>query len=201
VDQGRNGWCVGFGTGGRLSARPQPADTANYDYCRDFYLRCTVLDGNPETADTPPDQQHGSSVHTAMKVAKERGLVGNYSWITTEHGVIDWITNVGPVLWGTDWTDRMFEPDSSGVVEVAGTLEGGHCYWSYGYDPETDLLWQRQSWGTTWGVAGPGDPIAGEAGGGDFAFKASTAVPKLLAGRFSGYPGEALGFVELPSAS
>jgi hypothetical protein len=198
VDQGENGWCVGFGTGGRLSAKPQPADTAHHDYCRDFYLRCTVLDGNPETATTPPDQQHGSTVHTAAKVARERGFLSSYVWITTPQGVIDWVTTQGPVLWGTDWTDQMFSPDASGVVQVAGRFVGGHCYWSYGYDPDTDLLWQRNSWSTAWGVAGPGDAVAAAGGGGDFAFKASEAVPKLLAGSFSGYPGEALGFTELP---
>ena len=55
---------------------------------------------------------------------------------------------------GTDWTEGMFNPDSSGQVHVTGDVAGGHEYEVIGLDVDKKLFHCVNSWGESWGIKG-----------------------------------------------
>lgn len=156
LDQGNYGTCVGNGWAGWGDCLPV-ADSYTERDARAIYYESTVIDGHPDDPDAPGGGQEGSSVRAGAKAMKARGRLSAYAFATTMAQVDEWLDNHGPVVWGTDWTSDMFNPDADGVVSATGPVEGGHCFLNVDklYHPTRGKLYECvNSWGTGWAKGG-----------------------------------------------
>ena len=170
LDQGDFGTCVGNGFAGWGIADPINDAYTEID-ARAIYHEATCIDGQCD--DT---YQAGSTVRSGAKAMQNRGRLAAYAFASTLDSIREWLANHGPVVFGTDWTNDMFNPDASGFVKPTGGVAGGHCFLCIGYDTANDSFRFRNSWGASWGLSG------------DFLVK-SADVTALLKGIES--PGEA----------
>lgn len=146
LDQGQTSHCVGFGWTGWRGCAPTEDVVTNADADTAYYA-CKVIDGDPKA-------ETGSSVRSGAKVMQNMGLLTNYVFDTDVDVVVAWIQQHGPVVFGSNWNQNMFNPDPSGLVDIGGALAGGHCYLGHSYNPATDMIQCRNSWGASWGVNG-----------------------------------------------
>jgi hypothetical protein len=146
LDQGQTGHCVGFGWAAWGDCSPVQDQYQNPDGDL-IYYECKVIDGQPQ-------QENGSSVRSGAQAMQKRGRLGAYVFASTTDEVKQWVTNHGPVVIGSDWTQDMFNPDTKGVVHPTGAVQGGHCYLLVGYDTASDMFLFDNSWGSTWGKNG-----------------------------------------------
>ncbi len=102
----------------------------------------------------PGESYDGTSVRAAGRVLTQRGLVTAYHWGFTLDDVVDTVLNKGPVVLGTDWYTGMFDPDSMGMVQGTGIVEGGHAYLLYGVNTLSRIATCRNSWGLDYGLNG-----------------------------------------------
>jgi hypothetical protein len=151
LDQGQEGACVGFAWAGELAATPTqyPVDDA---YALALYhaaRREDVAMGN--------EWPEGASVLGGVKALRTAKRVTKYHWAFGVHDVIDTIVKKGPVVLGINWYDGMYEVQD-GLVEVSGSLAGGHAILANGYLPAHpvygEVLVLTNSWGYNWGIAG-----------------------------------------------
>lgn len=163
LDQGYEGACVGFGWTAELIGSPRPFPTITTErgnaYAREYYYRCKQIDA------WPGEDYDGTSVLAGAKVAKERHLVDEYRWAFSIEDVRDSVIKEGPVVIGIPWYSGMYETRESGLVQVGGTLVGGHCLLVTGYHPNMRITgedWDkryevfrlRNSWGESYGKGG-----------------------------------------------
>jgi hypothetical protein len=157
LDQGDLGSCTGnagtgvLGSDGLWQTLTSAAQAQlNEKYAVQLYSDATKLDDDPQNY---PPTDTGSDGLSIAQVLKARKLVAGYQHITSlaaAHTAIQ----TGPFITGTNWYDGMFDPDSSNIVSISGTIAGGHEYEVVGYDA-TKALWKcANSWGTSWGDAG-----------------------------------------------
>jgi hypothetical protein len=160
LDQGDVGSCTGNAAVGHLGTAPEYATLAakiaarilNLDEAEALrlYSAAEVIDGG---VGYPPEDQ-GSSGLSVAKAAKNTGLISGYLHMTSLAACHTAIQS-GPFIVGTNWYTSMDSPDSSsGVVEVSGSVRGGHEYECIGYSPSTDLWEFVNSWGTGYGISG-----------------------------------------------
>lgn len=165
LDQGAEGACVGFGWTGEMLASPVRVKVVNEasgdSLARSIYQRAQQLD------EWPGENYEGTSVLAGCKALVERGYMPEYRWAFGIDDVIDAVVGHGPVVVGTAWYDSMYETRPSGLVEVDGTVVGGHCWLVYGYHPRMrirgedwkaryEVLRFRNSWGYGYGHSGSG---------------------------------------------
>lgn len=151
LDQGQTGLCTQFGPDASRTASPNrlestPLATKQLNYLR-AVLRDPWSDNDQDTA-----FQMGTSVHAAISVLQEDGLIGSYLWIETQDEMDRWLDNYGPVVVGTDWYDRMFNPRPNrgwARLQVEGVVEGGHCYCILGRSKVRGYK-MVNSWGPDW---------------------------------------------------
>lgn len=146
LDQGQTPHCVGFGWAAWGDCAPVEDRYQNPDGDQ-IYYECKVIDGQPQ-------QENGSTVRSGAKAMQNRGRLGAYVFASTTDEVKQWVTNHGPVVIGSDWTQDMFTPDASGFVHPTGVVAGGHCYLLLGYDSANDAFEFDNSWGSAWGKNG-----------------------------------------------
>lgn len=96
----------------------------------------------------------GTSVRAGAKIMQQMGYIGEYRWAWDLETVVDAVTRVGPVVMGTNWYRSMFVPDSQGVVQAAGPIDGGHAWLIDGASRKRGLARAKNSWGTEWGKRG-----------------------------------------------
>jgi hypothetical protein len=105
----------------------------------------------------------GTSVLAGAKVLAGRGEYTAYHWAFSIEDVLWSIGYLGPVVLGIPWTNGMFRPRPSGLLEVTGSIEGGHAILARGVrlkarlpgeglDP-IEVVRLRNSWGM-WGAGG-----------------------------------------------
>jgi hypothetical protein len=150
LDQGPNGYCVGFGTSGELAAQPDSVPNVDYDFAVSIYKDAQKVD------EWPGEDYEGTSVLAGAKVAKSRGYYSSYLWAPNENDVAITVANYGPVIIGVDWLADMMDTDSDGFVHVSGEFQGGHCVVIIGIDAEENYYTFRNSWGKSWGINGEG---------------------------------------------
>ena len=85
---------------------------------------------------------------------KKRGRIQTYAFAKSLDNIKNWVLSQGSVAVGTMWYERMFEPDSEGMIVPRGNPAGGHAYLLIGYNPATDILTFLNSWGAAWGLSG-----------------------------------------------
>jgi hypothetical protein len=165
LDQGREGACVGFGWTGEALASPRPHHDAPVDVAN--ALAMSVYRRAKEIDQWPGEAYDGTSVLAGAKVMRERKVIGSYRWAFSVEQLRDAIITEGPAVIGIPWFDGMYETRPSSLVEVTGSVVGGHCILVTGYHPRMRISGEgwfkryevfrwRNSWGTSYGKNGNG---------------------------------------------
>lgn len=152
-DQGGTSQCVAYSLLHWLQAGP----VANRRVEGGPYLDPTYVYQQAQRVDEWPGEEpayYGTSVRAGAKVLQAEGLIGSYHWGFSLADVVDAVLSTGPVVMGTSWWTGMFWPDSSGLVQPTGIVEGGHAWMIYGANRLTRTASARNSWGTDWGRSG-----------------------------------------------
>jgi hypothetical protein len=147
LDQGSEGSCVGFGSTHMLAAAPW-MHPLTYDFARGIYVEAKTVD------EWQGEDYEGTSVRAGMKVLQSRGLITEYLWTTSAETVRDYVYRRSAVVMGTNWYDRMMEPDEEGMVYPEGAAVGGHCWLVLGHSEARNAFRCLNSWGTGWGQKG-----------------------------------------------
>lgn len=162
LNQGQLGSCTGNALTGALASRPGVTEAQAVGYVETFavvrYERATQVDAYRGTY---PPTDTGSSGLGVCKAAKADGFLTGYTHALTVNGLVLALQR-GPVIVGIPWYDGFDDPDSSGLVKVAGSVRGGHEFVIRGVQPATAggpldgsaLLRPDNSWGDGWGDAG-----------------------------------------------
>lgn len=126
-----------------IVGRPKPVfDT------KDLYEVLRLFDGID-------GDYEGTTVRAGAKVLQKLGVISEYRWAETVQDVIDAVTYIGPMVVGTEWTERMNDPTSRQfIIKPTGKVVGGHAYMINGVDKEKELFRIKNSWGTSWGDGG-----------------------------------------------
>lgn len=163
-EQGHTGTCVEHGWRAKASAAPimQAVPLPHYDLYRKIVLVDEFPDNDSE-ATAPDDQlQAGTSVRAGAKVLQTMGMVKNYVWAGSVEDIRAWhLAGFGGVVLGTSWQADMMNTDTQGFVSATGSVVGGHCYASCGWNDRVKhngrtvpALRCQNSWGAEWGQAG-----------------------------------------------
>jgi hypothetical protein len=155
LDQGQEGACVGFGWTYELIAEPFPTTGLTDDTARALYHRAKQLD------DQPGEDYEGTAVLAGAKTVHEQGYLDEYRWATTFQEILVALSYRGPVVFGINWYQSMYEPGPDGILHVDGEVAGGHCILGRGLNMERQAIVLRNSWGDSWG--GGGDLGKGDA--------------------------------------
>ncbi len=152
LDQGQQGTCVGHGTAQWGNTLPVD-DHFTHEDALDLYYQATVYDGAPDDPRKPGGGQQGATVRSGMKALQAKGRLSAYASASSVAAIRTWVTTKGPVVFGTDWTNDMFNP-VNGVVKPTGGVAGGHCYTCLGDLVSEDHALFINSWGSGWGLSG-----------------------------------------------
>lgn len=146
LDQGDTGHCVGFAGAGWGNVLPQDDHFVNSDGDRIYYEACAA-GGYPNTED-------GSTIRDLAKALKKDGRLSVYAFAASVDDALSFVSKSGPVVFGTDWTEGMFDPDPTGRVRPTGQVAGGHAYVCIGLDLQLEQVWFLNSWSVDWGQNG-----------------------------------------------
>lgn len=127
LDQGVEGACVGFGLAAELSAIPISIPTGN-SQALDFYQGARGQD-----REMGYDFPSGATVLGGLRHLQKTGRIAGYRWAERFEDILGALQEHGSVVMGTDWFSGMDSPDAFGVVEVSGSVRGGHCWTVVGY--------------------------------------------------------------------
>jgi hypothetical protein len=161
LNQGQEGACVGFGWSAELAASPVRIAGITDAWARGFYHEAQRND------DIPGENYEGTSVLAGAITATRRKYLEQYRWSFSIDDIIDTLVVHGPIVIGIDWKDGMYETRPSGLVEITGSVVGGHCLLLRGYHPgmriagegwftRHEVIVWRNSWGPTYGKGGDG---------------------------------------------
>jgi hypothetical protein len=164
LDQGQTGSCTGNAMLGSvytgnvysaltdaLKAKYQASEATARDV---LYHLATTLD--PYNGTFPPDDT-GSDGTSVNKAAQQLGLISGYTHTLSLDDALAAVANDSHVITGVNWYGAFDSPNASGLVKLPKKLpspEGGHEFLVYGIDVPNELVLARNSWGTSWGVAG-----------------------------------------------
>jgi hypothetical protein len=59
-----------------------------------------------------------------------------------------------PVITGVNWYEGFDKPSADGVVEISGSIRGGHEFEVHGIDVDARTVRCVNSWGPDWGDGG-----------------------------------------------
>lgn len=151
-NQGNLGSCTGNAMAGILNTAPfhKTGKLRTEKDAVTIYEAATIIDGI--TGSYPPDDT-GSSGLAVCKVAKSKGWIDGYKHAFSIAAALQALMK-GPVITGVAWYEGFDSPDENGLVEISGSVRGGHEFEIRGYDPATDLVTAENSWGVSWGVKG-----------------------------------------------
>jgi hypothetical protein len=153
LDQGATGTCVGHAWRDWLSAAPVMDDPTAGPSAFDIYDAAIKLDEWADN-DIDPQRQFGTSVRAAAKVIQGLGHLSSYVWAASAEEARDFVLGKGPAVLGVNWYSEMFNPDTSGLIRVAGTLAGGHALLAVGYSTKRGAFRLMNSWGRAWADQG-----------------------------------------------
>lgn len=121
-DQGDSAACVGFGTGHRLAAEPRQKRGIDNEFSFALYRAAQKIDP------WEGEDYEGTSVLAGIQAAANLGHIARYDWCFSVDDICRAVAYKGPVVVGTEWLDSMYEPRPSGLLEISGGSDGGHCY-------------------------------------------------------------------------
>lgn len=192
LNQGATSRCVAFSSNKFLLSHRmvnQPLYPEDLERsCQELYDRCQKID------EWPGENYDGTSLNAAMKVFREDGFIDKWTWAYEVEPVVRHILEIGPVLFGTDWTFDMDDLDSKGYIWPTGLVAGGHAYlivacnrFRKNPDGTQGALRILNSWGADWGQQGR-------------AWLSFDSAAKLLKG-LEGWSGEAAAPSEIKRAA
>lgn len=155
-DQGQTSMCVAYSSLKWLNAGPV-RNTKGVDATSttDFYRDCQRVD------EWPGENYDGTSVRASMKVLQERGYINSYSWAFDIKTAANFILTTGPMIFGTVWSEGMFNPDSRGFLpDDSSAIVGGHSYLAIGANTKLKTpsgigaFRIVNSWSKSWGQGG-----------------------------------------------
>lgn len=158
LDQGSTGTCVGHGWTNWLRCAPIQTKPKITPY--ELYRKIILVDEYPgnDAEATGPDSglQSGTSVRSGAKYLADQGNIAQYVWAQNLMTAVDYVTEHGPVVMGTNWYPSMFTPDAEGYIRLkAGeNVAGGHCWLIRGVDTRKARARMVNSWGEGWGKGG-----------------------------------------------
>lgn len=148
LDQGQEGACVGFGWAGELLARPSAVLGINDAVARRIYRHAQTLD------EWFGEDYEGTSVLAGAKTVKQRGFMEEYRWAFSVNDVLLTLGYAGPVVFGFNWREGMWEPDDEGWIHASGESVGGHCLFGRAVNVTHRGILLQNSWGLEWGMNG-----------------------------------------------
>lgn len=147
LDQGREGACTGFGTQNFLNAEPLMSRGTNSD-AQKLYYRARQID------EYPGEDYDGSSVSAATRAAVELGKIGEWGTLDSHEACCKWLLGGrGGLIYGMNWYEGMYVPNSAGYLRPTGKMVGGHCLYERGCSKYLDSRLYN-SWGAGWGFHG-----------------------------------------------
>lgn len=96
----------------------------------------------------------GTSVRGGAKWLQTEGYIKEYRWAFTKEDFVDTLLTMGPVVFGINWYEAMFEPDSKGFIKIGGDIAGGHAIKADAVNVSKQWVRLKQSWGRDWGKNG-----------------------------------------------
>jgi hypothetical protein len=147
LDQGPWPHCVGFAWKQWLQTSPVRHAAVALDPAT-IYHEAQAVD---EWEGTDYD---GTSVRAGAKVLQTRGRVVEYRWARDVMDMADWVSRIGPVVMGTNWYASMSTPSDEGVIQLSGSIVGGHAYMITGYNARRSSFRAINSWGMAWAQRG-----------------------------------------------
>ena len=149
-DQGRNPWCVAYAwlhwaEDGPVTHRKVPPPLAAPKY---------VYDRSQQIDQWPGENYNGTSVRAGAKSLQELGIILGYRWAQDVDVVARAILETGPVVIGSRWYSGMSSPDINYVMNLTGSVLGGHAYVLNGVNKSKELFRMKNSWGRGWGDNG-----------------------------------------------
>jgi hypothetical protein len=156
-DQGATGTCVGHGWAHEIEDGPVRHPTDVVDPFA-IYDLATTLDPWP---DNDHDLQAGTSVRAGAQAAQQMGYISQYSWAWDLVTVQNAVLTLGPVVFGLNWYNSMFDPMWDGDraiirLDTSSGIAGGHCVVLNGCNMDTGFFRLKNSWGQGWGDGGHG---------------------------------------------
>lgn len=153
LDQGETPQCAAYS--GEKYLTSGPVRNKFYLTPQGVYDEAQSID---EWAGTPHD---GTSINAIMKVFQKHGYVSEYRWAFDVQTALSYVLTTGPLIFGTNWYLKMFEPDSNGFLKIDGPNMGGHAYLVYGAnrlkkcpDGSIGAFRMINSWGRAWAQNG-----------------------------------------------
>lgn len=114
----------------------------------------TVYHNAQRVDEWPGENYDGTSVRAGAKVLQQMGYIGEYRWAWRVEDIVKALKQWGPVVFGSEWTQDMFEPGEDEILSVDGRIVGGHAYLLNGVNTSTGLVRIKNSWGRNWGRRG-----------------------------------------------
>ena len=116
-----------------------------------FYAECQRND------EWPGEEYDGTSVRAGAKVLKAQGMITEYRWSQSLDGLLRAVLEAGPVVVGTNWYEKFFDPDEDGIIGEGddwGQVAGGHAWIINGATRSHEMFRAKNSWGRSWGMGG-----------------------------------------------
>jgi hypothetical protein len=96
----------------------------------------------------------GTSVRAGLNVLKNHDLISAYYWAESAEQALEYLLKFGPLVFGTNWTQDMFNPDQHGIIRPTGNVAGGHAWFAYAGQWESKYITGLTSWGPDFGKNG-----------------------------------------------
>lgn len=151
-DQGSLPQCVAYAGKGVLNTAPN-SGLAPYAV-RTKYSTQQFYDGAQRRDEWPGENYDGTSALGLGKYLTEVGIIKSYTWCFGLNDVLLALSYQGPVAIGVNWYTGMFTPNTSGVLNITGAVEGGHEVELIGIHTGLRCVIGMNSWGMGWGDRG-----------------------------------------------
>lgn len=148
LDQGTEGACVGFAWAHEAAAFPAPVPGVETATALRIYRRAKDLD------QWPGSDYSGTSIIAGAKTMMELGWLTQYRWAFGLGDVLGALSTLGPVVFGLNWYEGMFEPDDAGYIHPTGPQLGRHAITGIGISTRRRDVELHNSWGVEWGKQG-----------------------------------------------
>jgi hypothetical protein len=154
-DQGDIGACTGNALLGVLACEPHydPSKTYDESTALKIYEAATKLDNIP--GHYPPDDTGSSGLAAAKAAGKMELLDGPYHHAFAFSAWLSALSHTGPIAIGINWYEGFDRPTGNdAVIEIAGSVRGGHEVCVKDIDVENKMVLIRNSWGLDYGNKG-----------------------------------------------
>jgi hypothetical protein len=157
LDQGQVGSCTGNATVGALLCQPfnstlsdSQRASLNEDLAVQIYSAATKTDPIPGSY---PPRDTGSDGLDVAKAATAMGYISGYTHAFSLSDALAALT-IGPIIIGIHWYEGFDDPDGTGLVKISGRVRGGHEVCLDEIDVDSQVVWLRNSWSTSYGLDG-----------------------------------------------